>query len=109
MIPLYFSEEFAHISIAFLPSKDRSVRLHIELIGSLAAVITTLCWIPQIMRIVRYRDTASISLVTNISLVLGVFLWLVYGMMISSWPVIAANGITLLLILTILGLKLRYG
>jgi MtN3 and saliva related transmembrane protein len=109
MIPLYFSEEFAHISIAFLPLKDRSVPLHIELIGSLAAVITTLCWIPQIMQIVRYRDTASISLVTNISLVLGVFLWLVYGMMISSWPVIAANGITLLLILTILGLKLRYG
>lgn len=83
--------------------------LHIELIGSLAAAITTLCWIPLIIRIVRHRDTASISLVTNVSLVLGVFLWLVYGMMISSWPVIAANGTTLLLILTILGLKLRYG
>ncbi len=45
----------------------------------------------------------------NVSLVLGVFLWFIYGMMIGSWPVIAANGVTLLLILTILGLKLRYG
>ncbi|MBZ9655412.1 SemiSWEET family sugar transporter [Phyllobacterium lublinensis] len=83
--------------------------LHIELVGSLAAVITTLCWIPQIIKIARHRDTASISLSMNISLVFGVFLWLIYGMMIGSWPVMAANGVTLLLILTILGLKLRYG
>jgi MtN3 and saliva related transmembrane protein len=85
------------------------VPLHIELVGSLAAVITTLCWIPQIIKIARHRDTASISLSMNISLVFGVFLWLIYGMMIGSWPVMAANGVTLLLILTILGLKLRYG
>lgn len=89
--------------------KVRSVPLHIELVGSLAAMITTLCWVPQIIKIVRHRETASISLVMNVSLVFGVFLWLVYGMMIGSWPVMAANGVTLLLILTILGLKLRYG
>lgn len=83
--------------------------LHIELIGSFAAVITTLCWVPQIIKIVRHRETASISLVMNVSLVFGVFLWFIYGMMINSWPVMAANGVTLLLILTILGLKLRYG
>ena len=82
---------------------------HIDLIGSLAAVITTLCWIPQIIKIARHRETASISLVTNVSLMCGVLLWLVYGIMIGSWPVIAANGVTFLLILTILGLKLRYG
>ncbi|MEK1888177.1 MAG: SemiSWEET transporter [Phyllobacterium sp.] len=82
--------------------------LHIELIGSLAAVITTVGWIPQILKIVRHRETASISIVTNASLMLGVFLWLLYGVMIGSWPVIMANGITFLLILTILGLKIRY-
>ena len=61
MIPLYFFEEFAHISIlSFL--KDRSVPLHIELVGSLAALITTLCWVPQIIKIVRHRETGSISL-----------------------------------------------
>ncbi|SDO83931.1 MtN3 and saliva related transmembrane protein [Phyllobacterium sp. YR620] len=83
--------------------------LHIELVGSLAAVITTLCWIPQIIKIMRYRETASISLVSNASLMLGVFLWLIYGMMIGSWPVIMANGVTFMLILAILGLKIRYG
>ncbi|MRG56679.1 hypothetical protein GF108_13940 [Phyllobacterium sp. SYP-B3895] len=83
--------------------------LHIELVGSLAAVITTLCWIPQIIKIMRHRETASISLVSNASLMLGVFLWLIYGMMIGSWPVIMANGVTFLLILAILGLKIRYG
>ena len=83
--------------------------IYIELVGSLAAAITTLCWIPQIIKIVRHRQTDSISLVTNVSLALGVLLWLFYGMLISSWPVMAANGVTLLLILTILGLKLRYG
>ncbi|NTS31955.1 SemiSWEET transporter [Phyllobacterium sp. BT25] len=83
--------------------------LHIELVGSLAAVITTLCWIPQIIKIMRHRETASISLVSNASLMLGVFLWLIYGMMIGSLPVIMANGVTFLLILAILGLKIRYG
>lgn len=83
--------------------------IHIELIGSLAAIITTMCWVPQIIKIVRHRDTASISLVTNVSLALGVLLWLLYGVMISSWPVMIANAMTLLLILTILWLKLRYG
>ena len=82
---------------------------HIELLGSFAAVITTVCWIPQIVKIARHRETASISLVTNVSLMLGVFLWLIYGIMIGSWPVMAANGVTFLLILTILGFKLRYG
>nr|WP_256473163.1 SemiSWEET transporter [Phyllobacterium sp. 21LDTY02-6] len=93
----------------FSCAKEPSVPFHIELVGSLAAIITTMCWIPQIMKIVRYRETASISLITNVSLALGVFLWLCYGLLIGSWPVIAANGLTLLLILTILGLKLRYG
>jgi len=70
------------------------VPIYIELVGSLAAAITTLCWIPQIIKIVRHRQTDSISLVTNVSLALGVLLWLFYGMMISSWPVMAANGVT---------------
>ncbi|RFC67518.1 MULTISPECIES: SemiSWEET family sugar transporter [Mesorhizobium] len=81
----------------------------VELIGSLAALITTLAWLPQIIKILRERRTHDISLGTNAALATGVFLWLVYGLFIGSWPVIGANGITLLFILTILGLKLRYG
>ena len=82
---------------------------YIELIGSIAGIVTTVCWLPQIIKIQRERQTGSISLVTNAVLAFGVSLWLVYGFLIGSWPVIIANGMTLMFILTILGLKLRYG
>jgi MtN3 and saliva related transmembrane protein len=80
-----------------------------ELIGSVAALITTLAWLPQIIKILRERATGSISAGTNALLASGVFLWTLYGLFIGSWPVIMANGITLIFILTILGLKFRYG
>ena len=54
------------------------------------------------------RQAAGISLITNAALATGVFLWCVYGVLIASWPVIAANAVTLLFILAIVGLKLRY-
>ena len=82
---------------------------YIELIGSIAGIVTTVCWLPQIIKIQRERQTGGISLVTNAVLAFGVSLWLVYGFLIGSWPVIIANGMTLVFILTILGLKLRYG
>lgn len=82
---------------------------YIELIGSVAGIVTTVGWLPQIIKIRRERQAGSISLVTNVVLACGVSLWLVYGMLIGSWPVMMANGMTLLFILTILGLKLRYG
>lgn len=80
-----------------------------ELVGTIAALITTLGWLPQIVKILRERAAGSISLGTNAMLASGVFLWTLYGLFIGSWPVIMANGITLLFILTILGLKVRYG
>jgi len=89
--------------------KVLSLSASVELIGSLAALITTLAWLPQIVKILRERRTHDISLGTNAALATGVFLWFVYGLMIGSWPVICANGITLLFIITILGLKLRFG
>lgn len=81
----------------------------IEWIGALAAVITTLCWVPQIVALARTRQTAGISLATNAMLASGVALWLIYGLAIASAPVILANSSTLLLILVIVGFKLRYG
>ncbi|MBX3598490.1 MAG: SemiSWEET transporter [Rhizobiaceae bacterium] len=81
----------------------------VELIGSLAALLTTFAWLPQIVKIVRERRTHDISLFTNSVLATGVFLWLIYGLAIGAWPVIAANSISLIFIVTIVGLKLRYG
>ncbi len=81
----------------------------IELIGGLAAVITTLCWVPQAIKVIRTRDTRSLSLVMYLMLAAGIVLWLVYGLLIKSWPLIGANTVTLALVAVILSMKLRYG
>jgi len=81
----------------------------IELIGSAAAVITTLCWVPQALKVIRTRETRSLSLVMYLMLAIGVTLWLAYGVLIASWPLIVANSVTIFLVAIILGMKLRYG
>jgi MtN3 and saliva related transmembrane protein len=81
----------------------------IELIGSLAAAITTLCWVPQALKVIRTRDTRALSLVMYLMLTLGIGLWLAYGLLIGSWPLIGANTVTFILVVIILGLKLRHG
>lgn len=80
-----------------------------EVVGSVAAVLTTLAWLPQILKILRERKTSDISLGTNAALATGISLWIVYGVALGSLPVILSNSVTLLFILAILGLKLRYG
>lgn len=80
-----------------------------ELLGAVAACITSLCWLPQLIKILRDRRAADVSLATNAAFALGVALWLAYGVMIGSWPVIASNAVTLGFTLAIVGLKLRYG
>jgi MtN3 and saliva related transmembrane protein len=83
--------------------------LYIELIGGLAAVLTTLCWLPQALKILRTRETRDLSLTAYGAFAAGVALWLVYGLLIGSIPVIAANAVTFILLSGILFLKLRYG
>jgi MtN3 and saliva related transmembrane protein len=78
-----------------------------ELIGYFAASLTTISFLPQVIQIVKTNDTKSISLGMYCIFVLGVSLWLVFGIMISSLPIILANAITLILTLTILILKIK--
>jgi len=80
-----------------------------EVIGSIAAVITTFAWLPQIVKILRERQARAISLGTTATLAGGVFLWIVYGFAIGSLPVILANTVSFLFIATIVALKLRFG
>jgi MtN3 and saliva related transmembrane protein len=83
--------------------------LTIEILGLAAALLTTLCWIPQAVRTIRTRDTRAISLVTQCAFAAGVFLWLLYGLAIGATPIILANAVTFVLVSTIVGLKIRYG
>jgi MtN3 and saliva related transmembrane protein len=81
----------------------------IDAIGALGAVLTTVCWLPQAIRIVRERDTRAISLAATAGFTAGIVLWLVYGVALVDWPLIASSAITLALMLVILALKLRHG
>lgn len=78
-------------------------------IGAAAAVLTTLCWLPQAIRVIRLKDTRAISLTTNIVFAGGILLWLIYGIAIGNGPLIAANAVSLILTLIIIAMKLRYG
>ena len=81
----------------------------VNLVGSAAAILTTICWLPQAIKILRTQDTAAISLVTYSGFAAGLALWLCYGILLGSWPIIGSNTVTLLLVIPIILLKLRHG
>lgn len=80
-----------------------------DLIGSVAAMLTTASFIPQAWHSFKTRDVSGISLGMYSVFTVGVALWLLYGVLLRSWPLMIANTITLLLALAILGMKLRFG
>ena len=80
-----------------------------DVLGYLAGALTTVAFVPQVVRIVRTRSARDISWGMFAILSIGVALWLWYGIRLASLPLIVANGVTLALVLTICVLKLRYG
>ena len=78
-------------------------------IGYLAGALTTVAFVPQLLKAWRSKSTEDISLLMFLTFCTGVVLWLIYGVMINSQPVIVANCVTLTLASAILALKLKYG
>jgi MtN3 and saliva related transmembrane protein len=81
----------------------------LTILGLTAACCTTIAFVPQVVKTWRTRSTADISLGTFLLLVVGIILWLVYGVLLGDLPLIAANAVTLMLAGTVLLLKLRHG
>ena len=81
----------------------------IELVGIAAATLTTLCWLPQAIKVLREKETRAISLPATVALMTGVTLWLAYGLAIGNYPLIGANAVSLALMVPILAMKLRHG
>lgn len=77
--------------------------------GLAAAFLTTISFLPQVIKIIRTRHTEDISLIMYIVLATGILLWLVYGIFLENLPIILANGVTLLLVIMVLILKIRHG
>ncbi|MCX7703563.1 MAG: SemiSWEET transporter [Planctomycetota bacterium] len=79
-----------------------------EVIGFIAAVLTTGGFVPQVVKAIKTKSTKDISLGMYLTITLGVTLWLLYGILLRAAPVIVANGVTLILVSMMLVLKLKY-
>lgn len=80
-----------------------------DLIGYTAAFCTTVAFVPQAWLTWKTRSARGVSLGMYGIFTLGVALWLIYGLLLGSWPIIVANIITLALAIFILGMKIRFG
>ena len=79
-----------------------------DLIGGLAAILTTAAFIPQAWLTWRTRKADGVSVAMYSVFITGVALWLAYGFLIGAWPVIIANAVTLALAIAILVMRIRF-
>ena len=78
------------------------------LVGYIAGTLTTIAFIPQVSRAWKLKETRDISLAMLVLFAAGVLLWTVYGIAVAAPPIIAANVVTFLFILVLVGLKMKY-
>jgi MtN3 and saliva related transmembrane protein len=78
------------------------------LIGYIAGTLTTISFLPQVIRTWKMRETKDFSLAMLLLFATGILLWTVYGIWTESLPVILANVITFLLIIVLLAMKIKY-
>lgn len=80
----------------------------VTLLGLFAAILTTISFLPQMLKIWRSKSAKDVSFIMLITFMSGLFLWLIYGIILGTWPIILANGVTLGFNFIILWLKIRY-
>lgn len=79
------------------------------IVGIIAGSLTTIAFLPQLIRAIKTKHTKDLSLGTFSLFGAGVFLWLIYGIMLSEMPIILANAVTLIFVLFIAFLKIKHG
>ena len=82
--------------------------INIEFFGYFAAILTTVAFLPQLIKTLKTKKADDVSLVTLIMFICGVGSWIVYGFKISSFPILIANIITFILNLFIIISKIYY-
>ncbi|MBC5797847.1 SemiSWEET transporter [Sphaerospermopsis sp. LEGE 00249] len=80
----------------------------INTLGLAAGTLTTIAFLPQMFQTWKTKSAKDVSFVMLITFMTGLFLWLVYGMILGALPIIMANGITLFFNFIILWLKIKY-
>ena len=84
------------------------VNFNIEFFGYFAALLTTLAFLPQLIKTLKTKKAEDVSLITLIMFLTGVLSWIIYGYKISSTPILIANIITFILNLLILIFKIAF-
>ncbi|MGB5079578.1 MAG: SemiSWEET transporter [Burkholderiales bacterium] len=82
--------------------------MNVDLVGTVAGALTTVAFVPQVWRIWKTRSARDLSLSMYLIFTTGVALWFLYGLLLGALPIIASNGITLLLAGTVLAMKLKF-
>jgi MtN3 and saliva related transmembrane protein len=82
---------------------------YISIIGFVAGTLTTISFLPQVIKTFKTKQTKDISIAMYIVLATGLFTWTVYGILMGALPIILANLFALILALIILILKIRHG
>ena len=80
----------------------------VTMIGFIAGTLTTISFLPQVHKAWRTKSCSDLSIGMLLAFTAGVVLWLVYGLMLRAAPVILANAVTLVLLVALLALKVRY-
>tara|TARA_Y100000310_G_C20652034_1_gene799956 strand:+ start:491 stop:754 length:264 start_codon:yes stop_codon:yes gene_type:complete len=81
---------------------------YVDILGFVAGTLTTIATIPQIIKALKTKHIKDVSFLTFLILDIGMFLWLIYGILIWSIPVIITNVISFILVFTMLMLKIKY-
>ncbi len=83
-----------------------SLEIMAQYIGFLAATLTTVAFLPQAWKVHRTKSCGDLSLGLFLIFSVGVFTWLIYGILVGDWPIIVANVITFVLAFYILSMKI---
>ena len=82
--------------------------IFIESIGSVAAVLTTISFLPQVIKTYKEKSAENLSMLMLVLLLIGVVLWLIYGLFKNSYPLIIANAVTMILTFLLVFFKIKY-
>lgn len=80
----------------------------VGIVGIIAGIFTSVSSLPQLLKIVKEKKVEDLSIGMFLSLVIGIILWVVYGILRDDWPIIVTNSFSVFLNMFILVLKLKY-
>ncbi len=98
-------------AVSFASGRQSNLKLHTmnpDIVGYIAATLTTISFVPQVIKTWKSRSAADVSLWMYSIFTTGIVMWLIYGIWAHAWPVAAANAVTLVLASMILAMKIKW-